>query len=323
MNAARLAIVALLIASAACTPVQQPYSANHANEPVIEANLFHASDGATLPYRSWLPKHPQAVVVALHGMNDYSNAFAGPGEFLQARGIAVYAYDQRGFGQAPQAGIWGNNDNLKNDLKQFVIAVKKRHPALPVYILGESMGGAVTMAALADDDFPNVAGVILSAPAVWGGDSMNPLFRGVLWTMAHIAPSHVMTGSDLKILASDNIPMLIALGKDPLVIKETRTDAIYGLVGMMDAAYNATPNVKPDVLLLYGANDQVIPQDPIETVLARFSHPITFAHYPKGYHMLLRDLQSELVLNDIASWISHPEQLLPSGFSKKIEPLQK
>lgn len=319
MKSLRLVLIALSLT--ACTPKEQPYAPNPLTEPKLEKNQFRTADDVALPYRAWLPKNPKAVVVALHGMNDYSNAFADTGKFLSGRDIAVYAYDQRGFGGTPQAGIWGNNDNLKNDLKQFVSVVAKKHSKLPIYILGESMGGAVAIASLADGDFPKVDGLILSAPAVWGGDSMNPLFRGVLWTMAHTMPSKTMTGSDLKILASDNIPMLIALGKDPLIIKATRTDAVYGLVAMMDAAYESVPNLNTKILLLYGANDQVIPKDPIEISLARFNHPITFAFYPEGYHMLLRDLQSELVLTDIESWIKYSEAPLPSGFAREIAPL--
>jgi alpha-beta hydrolase superfamily lysophospholipase len=114
--------------------------------------------------------------------------------------------------------------------------------------------------------------------------------------------------------------MLRALGKDPLVIKATRTDAIYGMVNLMDEAYTAVPKLQKPVLYLYGANDEVIVQDATEIALARFSQPISFALYPKGYHMLLRDLQHEIVLRDIASWITAPSQPLPSGFAKEINP---
>jgi len=48
---------------------------------------------------SWLPDGtPGAIVLALHGFNDYSNAFATTGQAFAASGIAVFAYDQRGFG---------------------------------------------------------------------------------------------------------------------------------------------------------------------------------------------------------------------------------
>src|SRR5207245_7703059 len=69
---------------------------------------FVAADGAVLPLRKWLPPRDRgggearAVILALHGFNDYSNAFDGPGEIWSKEGIATYAYDQRRFGGAPE-----------------------------------------------------------------------------------------------------------------------------------------------------------------------------------------------------------------------------
>ncbi len=125
-----------------------------------------------------------------------------------------------------------------------------------------------------------------------------------------------LTGSNLAHQAciqqhADAAQRLVA---DPLIIKSTRIDAIYGMVGVMDTAYEKTPEVKAPVLLLYGGHDQVIPPEPIEEARHRFTSPIVYAYYPDGYHMLLRDLQGENVLKDVYSWIEHPKRPLPSGF---------
>ena len=84
-------------------------------------------------------------------------------------------------------------------------------PALPVYALGESMGGAVVLSALASDDPPEVDGVILVAPAVWSRDDMPLSYRAALWLSAHTLPWLHVSGEGLKIWPSDNIPMLRAL----------------------------------------------------------------------------------------------------------------
>ncbi len=44
-------------------------------------------------------------------------------------------------------------------------------------------------------------------------------------------------------MPSDNIEMLRALGKDPLVIKRTRIDALKGLVDLMSNAETALPAI--------------------------------------------------------------------------------
>lgn len=313
--------VMLVFVLGACTlprfqPVLPPVQ-----PPQLTQEQFIASDGVALPLRQWLPqKQPtKAVIIALHGFNDYSNAFAGPGKYFADHGIAVLAYDQRGFGRARQPGIWGGQQNLTRDVAEMVAVTKQRYPALPLYLLGESMGGAVAIAAVTDPHFSQgqLQGIILSAPALWGGNTLNPLHRFVLWIGAHNVPEMKLTGRGLKILASDNFEMLRALGRDPLVIKQTRIDAIYGLVQLMDKAQENVPFIKSPVLLLYGCHDQVIPPKAIAGAICHTSKDFRLATYHTGWHMLLRDLQAQRVLDDILSWINHPKQPLPSAAEVK------
>jgi hypothetical protein len=104
---------------------------------------------------------------------------------------------------------------------------------------------------------------------------------------------------------SDNVPMLRALGRDPLFQKKTRTDAIYGLVNLMDEAREAPAHMTdpPPILFLYGANDQIIPPAPTQAVIAALGARATVHRYDHGYHMLLRDLDGDSVAHDVADWI--------------------
>ncbi len=289
----------------ACSPQRQTFVGGSDHDSIyIRPDSVLASDGTVLPVRSWLPEgKPEAVVIALHGFNDYSRAFESTGEYFSENGVILYAYDQRGFGMTPYTGIWANQANLIDDLKQAVRQARRRHPNVPLYILGESMGGAVAVVALTEPGFPEVDGLILVAPAVWGEETMSPLYRSVLWIGAHTLPAYTVTGEGLQIVASNNYPMLLRLSKDPLIIKETRLDAIYGLVHLMDAAYDRVPQLRTPTLLLYGGQDQVIPKAPIENALSRFSSPPTYRFYPDSYHMMLRDIQGRAVMRDILQWM--------------------
>jgi acylglycerol lipase len=313
----------LLLCLTACAPKRQVYHDAPEENAKFVADTFYAADDAPLPYRSWLPRgKPRAVIVAVHGFNDYSRAFIGTGTYFAKHGVAVYSYDQRGFGQSPFTGVWAGQQNLVHDLRECVMRLMDRYPNTPIYVLGESMGGAVAISALADPTFPKINGLILSAPAVWGNETLHPFYRATLWTAAHIFPYHEVTGSDLKILASNNYPMLRRMGWDPLVLKRTRLDSIYGLVLLMDNAYRHVPDIKTPTLLLYGDSDQVIPKQPIEGALERFTIPMHYAYYPGGYHMLLRDIQGEMVMGDILSWMERPAQPLPSGYGGALSPHQ-
>ena len=313
----RLAILFMLCLLAACAPRLQPPSLE-TSEPSLRDDAIVMDDGAVLPLRQWLPAgEPRAVVLALHGFNDYSNAFTTPATRWAESGIATFAYDQRGFGETPHRGLWPGEERMIADLRVAAALLRGRYPAVPFYLLGESMGGAVIMAAATSGAPPPADGLILAAPAVWGRKTQGPIQSGFLWFAAHTVPFLPLTGEGLNVHPSDNIAMLRQLARDPLVIKETRVDAIYGLVNLMDMAYDAGPQLRGRVLVLYGAREDILPEDAVVATLRRMAveadPALRIALYPRGYHMLLRDLNAADVLDDVVAWIDHPDVPLPSG----------
>jgi alpha-beta hydrolase superfamily lysophospholipase len=142
---------------------------------------------------------------------------------------------------------------------------------------------------------------------------MNPAFRFGIWFAAHTAPWNYATGQGLRRMPSDNVEMLRRLGRDPLVIKQTRVDAVYGLTQLMGEALEVAPDVKAPLLVLYGKRDEIVPSGPVADLVAALEAPHRFALYSDGYHMLLRDLQGQTVWRDVASWVTDPAAPLPSG----------
>ena len=105
-----------LLLAAACTPVVIPAG------PVVTCSRS--------PRRRWSCRTapgcrcgagcregaPRAILLALHGFNDAAGNFmeeAAPG--FAAASVAVYAYDQRGFGAWPHPGIWAGAASLAAD----------------------------------------------------------------------------------------------------------------------------------------------------------------------------------------------------------------
>jgi alpha-beta hydrolase superfamily lysophospholipase len=299
-----LLAVALLVLFA-CSPVVN-LPGKQVMQPKLEKAYFVAGDGSILPVRTWMPMDSpvKAVIVGLHGFNDYSNCFATTGNYLSQHGIACYAYDQRGFGGAPGHGLWAGMEAYTNDLSSFVKEIRKRHPGIPLYVLGESMGGAVTIVATTGSNPPNIDGVILVAPAVWGREAMPWYQRWLLSFSAYTIPWMELTGKWLHRIPSDNKEMLRALNRDPLVIKATRIDTMYGLTDLMDEALSRAEKLQLPALVQYGKNDQIIPKEPTFLMLGKMPKSTRKAFYEHGYHMLLRDLQGEKPLADIATWIA-------------------
>jgi alpha-beta hydrolase superfamily lysophospholipase len=284
-------------------------------------NSLVMPDGYVLPLRSWEPSDsPRGVVIGLHGFNDYGNAFAGVGNYLATAGFVTYAYDQRGFGQTASVGFWSGAEAMADDLTSAISLIRERHPGLPVHILGESMGGAVSVLAASRSPQALADSFVLSAPALWGGRAMSVFEHGALWFFAHTMPWLTLSGSSLNRIASDNVEMLRALGRDPLVIKETRVDAVNGVVDLMGKAQEAVEHVLLPTLVLYGAKDEIIPSHAVREGVRRLpdlGHSQKLAYYLGGYHMLTRDLQSELVLKDVVFWLLDHKAGLPSGADDK------
>ena len=279
------------------------------NAPELHNTHFMTRDGVRLPLQTWLPQghSPTAVILALHGFNDYSKAFVQAGDYFSRHGLALLAYDQRHFGLSPQPGLWAGTSTYVQDLMDFTITARQHYPSLPLYILGESMGGAIAAVTQARPDAPAIDGLILVAPAVWGRDTMPWYQRGLLSLFSSTVPGLKLTGKGLKRQPSDNIEVLRGLSRDPWVIKATRVDALSGLSDLMDAALVSGPALRHQrLLLLYGERDEIIPAPPVKRFMASLEPSATLQTliYPQGYHLLLRDLGAGQALADIVEWIN-------------------
>ena len=319
-----LCLIWLMVLAAGCAQSWTPIADENRPAERIDQRLI-MPDGARLPLRLTLPDHPpKAVLVALHGFNDYSNAWMEQAKIWATQGIATYAIDQRGFGETENRGEWAGALRMAADVRAIVRMAAADHPNVPVFLLGESMGGAISIVATGslwrDAEPLPLAGVILSAPAVRARRTMNFIYRATLWLGNSLLPGvtvHPPRGISIK--PSDNLPMLRALGSDPLVIKGAKIGVLSGLVDLMDLAMEESAHFKEPTLFLYGANDMLITKEPTCVMLARLPAgaraQVKVIFYPSGWHMLTRDLQARLVIEDIAAWVLAPDPAARSGLS--------
>ncbi|WP_158639067.1 alpha/beta fold hydrolase [Elioraea rosea] len=294
------------LAAAGCSPRIVP-AGPPVGPPVDAGDALMMADGVRLPLRSWKPEGvARGVILALHGFNDYSRAFEIPSPLFTDAGWTLYAYDQRGFGGTPSRGLWPGADTLADDAVTAATLIRARHPSLPLILLGESMGGAVLLLAGSRASPPPADGYVLSAPAVWGGETMGDTGRWFLNVFAHTVPALGIVGGSPFIRASDNEAALIALGRDPLVLRSTRVDAIFGLVALMDAALEASRRFDHPALVLYGARDDIVPERAIDALRERLPGLADgrqrIVGYEQGYHLLLRDSGRVKVAEDILAW---------------------
>jgi acylglycerol lipase len=316
----RVLALAMLVLVVACVPTVQramPRAEDFQGPRFdVVGERFHSFDGAELGLSSWLPaEEPSAVIVAAHGMNDYAGAFYLAGPWFAERGVAMYAYDARGFGRSLRRGVWGGERLITEDLRTAVAVARRAHPNARMVVMGDSMGAASAMATFGAEGAPEIDRLVLVAPGVWGWSTLPDSYAFTLWLGAHTLPWQPVkpTRNMRPRVSTDNRDALIRAGRDPNMIWETRIDAVYGLVTLMERAQERAGNLDGDVLFLYGARDDIIPRASADRAVRRLPGSARSVLYPDGYHWLLRDRQREIVLQDILTFIGDPDAPLPSG----------
>ncbi len=299
-----LAASMLVLAGCAAVPFGVPKAS--ATHPIITSGVFDLPDGAKLPYRLY-PAQGQvkAVVLALHGYTDSRDGWEILAKKMNAAGIEIYAPDQSGFGATANRGYWPGTAVLVDEARDMAVQLRVQNPDARIFIMGESMGGAIELLLGASTTPPPVDGYVISAPAVWGGTALNPAYRVAMKLAAAAAPAKRLTGHQVKVLASDNIKALIAFGTDPLTIHAPRLDNLAGLVRMMGDAQAACGKFEQPALILYGGHDELIPKDAMRDCWNAIpaGAPVMLAYYPPDYHLIERDIERAVPTADIISYI--------------------
>ena len=133
----------------------------------VEQNL-------TMQVYTWLPEQEvplKGVLQIAHGMAEHGKRYEEFASFLTKNGFAVYANDHRGHGKTAGSvenlGFFSEKDGWQKvvaDLKLLNQHLIGKHPDVPLYILGHSMGSFLTRHYLMDSDL-SIQGAILSGTA--------------------------------------------------------------------------------------------------------------------------------------------------------------
>lgn len=305
----------------ACITPRVPLPGDEPQQPWVRESHAEMADGTMLPLRRWLPRagEPRAVLLALHGLNDYSAAFAELGEYSAELDYAVYAFDQRGFGATEQRGIWPGADVLAHDAWQVAELLRERYPAAPLYVVRESMGGAVLLQALAPPRQRLARrGCVDSAGGLVPGPDALVSALAARAAGALVARPQAVRPHPRQDALGDDPETLAYLEEDPRVLRKARTDVLWGIADLMDSVTKDTELAIP-TLILYGERDEIVPARPTCAWIESLdpTEPWQFAVYPKGWHLLTRDLDAPTLRADLAAWLAEPGSSLPSGADQR------
>jgi acylglycerol lipase len=177
------------------------------------------------------------------------------------------------------------------------------HPDLPLILLGESMGGAVALAALGQG-LTSVDRLILAAPAVRGGIALRQVHDLALRLGTLALPWLAVA------LRRGARPWLepgeaARLADDPLILRHISLGTYDGLIELATQASIDPATPLPPTLLLYGELDATIPKVAIDDLAGRLDG-VTVKLYPERHHLLLHETTADAVFADCLAWLDRP-----------------
>lgn len=265
---------------------------------------LESAGGLKIFVRSWRPEGRVArgVVVLVHGFNSHSGYYQWAAEQLVARDFAVYALDLRGRGRSDGERYHVQKfTEYVDDVANVVAHAKSREPGLPVFLLGHSAGGVVACIYALEHE-AQLAGLICES---FAHEVPAPDFAlAVLKGLSHIAPhAHVVK---LKNEDFSRDPSVVEqMNQDPLIAHEAQsTTTMAELVRADERLKVEFPLIKLPVLILHGTADRATkPAGSKRFYELTGSSDKTLKLYEGHYHDLLNDVDKQIVMNDILTWI--------------------
>ena len=283
---------------------------------------------------SWRIENPKAVVQLAHGMGEHIGRYEDFAQFLNRGGFSVYGADHRGHGKSsiPSSyGHMGKNgwDACLDDMAELAGIARAQNSEKPLFLLGHSMGAALSQQLLTDIEIP-YDGVILSGSPGFVSPMLAKLGRGVArfesWRRTEASHSGLLKAmvfdGNNKAFKSQAVTGYEWLSRDTQAVQKYVEDPACGFVlsngsmaeffagllaGQDVGALAAIPKSLP-MLIMSGSADPV--HDDIKNLRAmRLAYEQqglkpSYTLYPGGRHEMLNESNWEQVYADILAWLN-------------------
>lgn len=256
----------------------------------------------------WLPekkKPPKAVVVLVHGLGEHSGRYAHVARALVDAGCAVYALDHRGHGRSegPRAFV-DRFAHAVDDIDQVVEFARREQRGKPLFLLGHSMGGALSLSYTLKHP-EKLRGLILSGPAV-ALDGAPPLMKPLSKFLSTFAPGLGMFAVDPSVLSRD-ASVVADYAADPLnAHRKVPARTLGEIVKFVELLPALLPAIQMPLLVMHGGQDKLVRAAGSEMVIKQVGSPDkTLIVYDGLYHEIFNELPEDRarVLGDLTSWI--------------------
>nr|XP_023691085.1 monoglyceride lipase isoform X1 [Paramormyrops kingsleyae] len=276
--------------------------------PYSDLRHFVNADGQHLFCRYWEPEGPpRALVFVVHGAAEHCGSYDDVAQTLMKRNLLVFAHDHVGHGKSEGKRLVVRDFQVYiRDATQHVAIMKKRYPGLPIFLLGHSMGGAISILTACEqpEDF---AGVVLIAPLVQTNpESATPFKVFLAKCLFHILPSLPLGSLDSK-WVSRNMKQVEAYDNDELVYRGgLPVSFVMHILNATERINKAIPTIKWPFLLLHGDHDKLCDIGGSQIMYEKaLSTDKKLKVFDGAYHALHHELPelADLVLKEIGIWV--------------------
>ncbi|MCB0033138.1 MAG: lysophospholipase [Anaerolineales bacterium] len=270
-----------------------------------QESSFKGYEGVTLFYQSWHPEgESKAVLMIIHGLGEHGGRYPNVVNHLVPKGYAIYALDHRGHGRSERAGAahvlaW---QEFREDVRAFHQLVAEKEAGKPLFVLGHSMGGLITLNYLQHHQ-EGVQGAIISAPAV-GKLDVPAVIDFISGILSGIAPAFaVPTNLDSTAISRD-AAVVKAYQNDPFVHgKGTPRFATELKKTAAETMANAGKISLP-LLMIHGDQDKLVNVANTRAFFPKVSSADKeLIIYEGGYHESHNDIHHEQVTADLERWL--------------------
>jgi lysophospholipase len=278
------------------------------------------ADGLELYCRAWAPADPVGVVVVIHGLAEYGGRYGETAGFFAGNGWAVYAGDLRGHGQSPDVpGAGRVHVNRFTDYFLDVAALtglaRAHHPQLPLYLLGHSMGGLITLSYVLQEP-EGLAGAVISSPALGVHPDFKPpaILRLLVKVLDRLAP-RLRFPSDLDTAAISRDPDVVrTYMEDPLVSQKVSARWYAEILRAMDRAQADAGNLQLPVLLMQSGSDRLVdPAAPERWAKAAPAGQVELVNWEGLYHEMFNEPEKSEVRQRTLRWLQQRRDQRPAA----------
>jgi alpha-beta hydrolase superfamily lysophospholipase len=277
---------------------------------------FQGAGRAKLYYRSIKPKGtPKAAVILVHGFGDHSGGLQNLSTRLLDNKYIVYALDLRGHGKsAGKRGYVQSWGEFKEDLQEFEKLVAYQQPKLPVFLVGHSMGGLISLD-YAIEHGERLSGVAAISPAI--SYQAAAFERFGLMIMNRLKPDFpFIKKGNFKLNQKD--PDLQAKQNPEGLRHNTITPALGRcLLQAISRVEKQSSALKLPFLLQYGLDDKITPPEKLRAFFRQAaSTEKQVSEYPGARHRPFDEAGKEKFLDDLTAWLDHQVEMNYQGMHR-------